>query len=188
MTSDDPRKPQGRPEQGRGTTRRCGRCAPNAAIGRRSSNCCAACSRRSTATSRRLAGAADADDVVQDVLVSIARNVIWLVEPRLFRPWAFRIASRAAFSHLRRVRRRGVEETDDHGPGLTAGAGRASGQRTACRVARRRRALAGQPCRAGAALSGRDATGRRGRGARDPARHREIAARVRAQDLTAIPG
>ena len=62
---------------------------------------------------RRLAGDADADDVVQDVLVAIARNVVWLVEPRLFRPWAFRIASRAAFSHLRRVRRRGVEETDE---------------------------------------------------------------------------
>ena len=62
---------------------------------------------------RRLAGAADADDVVQDVLVSIARNVVWLIEPRLFRPWAFRIASRAAFSHLRRVRRRGVEATDE---------------------------------------------------------------------------
>ena len=62
---------------------------------------------------RRLAGAADADDVVQDVLVSIARNVVWLIEPRLFRPWAFRIASRAAFSHLRRVRRRGVEESDE---------------------------------------------------------------------------
>jgi RNA polymerase sigma-70 factor (ECF subfamily) len=61
---------------------------------------------------RRLVGAADADDVVQDVLVSIARNVVWLIEPRLFRPWAFRISSRAAFSHLRRVRRRGVEETD----------------------------------------------------------------------------
>jgi len=62
---------------------------------------------------RRLTADADADDVLQNVLVAIARNVIWLVEPRLFRPWAFRIASRAAFSHLRRVRRRGVEETDD---------------------------------------------------------------------------
>lgn len=62
---------------------------------------------------RRLVGDADADDVVQDVLVSIARNVIWLVEPRLFRPWAFRIASRASFSHLRRVRRRGVEQNAD---------------------------------------------------------------------------
>jgi len=62
---------------------------------------------------RRLTGDSDADDVVQDVLVAIARNVVWLVEPRLFRPWAFRIASRAAFSHLRRVRRRGVEERAD---------------------------------------------------------------------------
>src|SRR5689334_12786231 len=60
---------------------------------------------------RRLTGDADADDVVQDVLVAIARHIVWLIEPRLFRPWAFRIASRAAFSHLRRVRRRGVEET-----------------------------------------------------------------------------
>jgi RNA polymerase sigma-70 factor (ECF subfamily) len=62
---------------------------------------------------RRLTGDADADDVVQDVLVAIARNVVWLVEPRLFRPWAFRIASRASFSHLRRVRRRGVQESAD---------------------------------------------------------------------------
>jgi len=62
---------------------------------------------------RRLVGTADADDVVQDVLVTIARNVVWLVEPRLFRPWAFRIASRASFSHLRRVRRRGVQESAD---------------------------------------------------------------------------
>ena len=62
---------------------------------------------------RRLTGDVDADDVVQDVLVAIARHIVWLVEPRLFRPWAFRIASRAAFSHLRRLRRRGIEETAD---------------------------------------------------------------------------
>ena len=61
----------------------------------------------------RLVGATDADDVTQDVLVAIARNVVWLLEPGLFRAWAFRIASRAAFSHLRRVRRRGVEENAD---------------------------------------------------------------------------
>jgi len=61
---------------------------------------------------RRLTGDSDADDVVQDVLVAIARNVVWLIEPRLFRPWAYRIASRAAFSHLRRRRRR-AEETDE---------------------------------------------------------------------------
>ena len=62
---------------------------------------------------RRLTGDSDADDVVQNVLVAIARNIVWLVEPRLFRPWAFRIASRASFSHLRRLRRRGVQETSD---------------------------------------------------------------------------
>jgi len=62
---------------------------------------------------RRLTGDADADDVVQDVLVAIARNVVWLVEPRLLRPWAFRIASRASFTHLRRVRRRGIQESAD---------------------------------------------------------------------------
>ena len=62
---------------------------------------------------RRLTTDADADDVLQNVLVAIARNVAWLVEPRLFRAWAFRIASRASFSHLRRVRRRGVEENAD---------------------------------------------------------------------------
>jgi RNA polymerase sigma-70 factor (ECF subfamily) len=62
---------------------------------------------------RRLTTDTDADDVLQNVLVAIARNVVWLIEPRLFRPWAFRIASRAAFNHLRRVRRRGIEETDE---------------------------------------------------------------------------
>jgi RNA polymerase sigma-70 factor (ECF subfamily) len=61
---------------------------------------------------RRLTGDSDADDVVQNVLVAIARNIVWLAEPRLFRPWAFRIASRASFSHLRRLRRRGVETSD----------------------------------------------------------------------------
>jgi RNA polymerase sigma-70 factor (ECF subfamily) len=61
----------------------------------------------------RLVGTTDADDVVQDVLVAIASNVVWLLEAGLFRAWAFRIASRAAFSHLRRVRRRGIEDSAD---------------------------------------------------------------------------
>ncbi len=55
---------------------------------------------------RRLVGADDADDVLQDVLIAIARKLAWLSDPRLLRPWAFRIASRAAFRHIRRVRRR----------------------------------------------------------------------------------
>jgi DNA-directed RNA polymerase specialized sigma24 family protein len=53
----------------------------------------------------RLVGVDQAPDVLQDVLVSIARKLTWLAEPRLLGPWAFRIASRAAFRHLRRQRR-----------------------------------------------------------------------------------
>ena len=62
---------------------------------------------------RRLAGPSDTDDIVQDVLIIIARKLVWLAEPRLFRAWAFRIASRAAFGHLRRRQRRASQETYD---------------------------------------------------------------------------
>ena len=63
---------------------------------------------------RGLAGAGQVDDVVQDVLVAIARKLNWLSEPRLFRAWAFRIASRAAFRQLRKERRRrGVEDNEE---------------------------------------------------------------------------
>ena len=54
---------------------------------------------------RRLASAELADDIVQETLIAIARKLRWLSEPRLFRAWAFRIASRQAFRHLRRERR-----------------------------------------------------------------------------------
>ena len=62
----------------------------------------------------RLVGPDHAADVVQDVLIAIARKLAWLTEPRLFRPWAFRIASRAAFRHLRKERR-WVQQTDEDG-------------------------------------------------------------------------
>ena len=61
---------------------------------------------------RSVVGATHADDVVQDVLMTIARKLAWLSEPRLFRAWAFRIASRAAFRHLRKERRR-AHDSDD---------------------------------------------------------------------------
>ena len=51
-----------------------------------------------------LAGATDADDLVQDVLVILARKLGALDDPKLFRPWSFRIASREAFRHLRKRR------------------------------------------------------------------------------------
>jgi len=62
---------------------------------------------------RRLVGPAAADDVLQDVLIAIARKLSWLENPLLFRAWAYRIASRAAFAHLRREKRRGRQETTE---------------------------------------------------------------------------
>ena len=61
----------------------------------------------------RLVGIDHAADVVQDVLISIARKLTWLAEPRLFRPWAFRIASRAAFRYLRKETRRRQYAAED---------------------------------------------------------------------------
>jgi DNA-directed RNA polymerase specialized sigma24 family protein len=52
-----------------------------------------------------LVGTSHADDVLQDVLVVVARRLLALEQPELFRPWAFRIASRAGFKHLKRERR-----------------------------------------------------------------------------------
>lgn len=45
---------------------------------------------------------AAAEDIVQDVLIQIVRKIGWLRDPALFRPWCFRIASRAAFRSFRR--------------------------------------------------------------------------------------
>ena len=52
-----------------------------------------------------LVGATAADDVLQEVLIAVARKLGWLEHPDLLRPWAFRIASRAGFKHLKRERR-----------------------------------------------------------------------------------
>ena len=53
---------------------------------------------------RSLVGSDDAPDLAQDVLVLIYRKLHGLDNPEVFRPWAFRIASRAAFRHLRKRR------------------------------------------------------------------------------------
>lgn len=45
------------------------------------------------------------DDVLQDVLILLFRKLGALQDPKLFRPWAFRIASRACFKQLRKDRR-----------------------------------------------------------------------------------
>jgi RNA polymerase sigma-70 factor, ECF subfamily len=46
-----------------------------------------------------------AEDVVQEVLVRIYRNLGDLREPALFRPWCYRIATREAFRQLRHEQR-----------------------------------------------------------------------------------
>src|SRR3974390_2143285 len=53
----------------------------------------------------RLAGADLADDILQETSVQIFRKLPFLREPAVFRPWSFRIASRIAFSHLKRAHR-----------------------------------------------------------------------------------
>jgi RNA polymerase sigma-70 factor, ECF subfamily len=53
----------------------------------------------------RLVGAALADDALQETSLQIFRKLRFLREPAVFRPWAFRIASRIAFSHLKHAQR-----------------------------------------------------------------------------------
>ena len=43
-----------------------------------------------------------AEDVLQEVFLILYRKLAWLREPKLFRPWAYRIASREAVRAARR--------------------------------------------------------------------------------------
>jgi RNA polymerase sigma-70 factor (ECF subfamily) len=45
-----------------------------------------------------------AEDILQEVFVLIWRKLFWLRDPEVFRPWAYRIASREAFRQLRKHR------------------------------------------------------------------------------------
>ena len=51
---------------------------------------------------RRMVGPDGAEDVLQDVFLEIIRHLRALQEPLFFRAWAYRIASRASFSFLRK--------------------------------------------------------------------------------------
>jgi len=58
-----------------------------------------------------------AEDVLQETLIRIVRNLEWLKEARYFRTWAFRIASREAFRAIGRSRSAPpLEELDDQLP------------------------------------------------------------------------
>ena len=52
-----------------------------------------------------IVGISDVDDVTQDVLFLVYRKLAWLEEPELFRPWVYRVATRAAFRHLKKSNR-----------------------------------------------------------------------------------
>ncbi len=60
---------------------------------------------------RMLGDSHDAEDVLQEVFLRIYRKLRWLRDPELFRPWAYRIASRAAFRHFRRRRKHQARRT-----------------------------------------------------------------------------
>ena len=62
--------------------------------------------------SRLLAQRETAEDALQEVLFRICRKIVWLRDPELLRPWAFRIASRECFRQLRSEKRRGEETLD----------------------------------------------------------------------------
>jgi RNA polymerase sigma-70 factor, ECF subfamily len=62
--------------------------------------------------SRLLTNRETAEDALQEVLFRICRKIVWLRDPELLRPWAFRIASRECFRQLRSEKRRSEETLD----------------------------------------------------------------------------
>ena len=52
-----------------------------------------------------LAGESEADDILQEVALTIYRQIKHLREPRVFRAWTFRIATRIAFVYLKKAKR-----------------------------------------------------------------------------------
>ena len=63
-----------------------------------------------------------AEDALQEVLFRICKKIVWLRDPELLRPWAFRSASRECFRQLRSKKRRGEEILDLDALETTAGA------------------------------------------------------------------
>ena len=52
-----------------------------------------------------MVGSTAADDVLQEVSWRIFQQIKWLREPKVFKAWAFRIATRISFVHLKRGKR-----------------------------------------------------------------------------------
>ncbi|HKS39857.1 MAG TPA: RNA polymerase sigma factor [Blastocatellia bacterium] len=54
-----------------------------------------------------------AEDILQEVFIRIYRKLKWLEEPEMFRAWAYRIATRETFRHLKRERRWAEQVRDE---------------------------------------------------------------------------
>ncbi len=52
-----------------------------------------------------LAGPSEADDILQEVALRICKQIRHLRDPRVFRAWVFRIATRIAFAYLKKAKR-----------------------------------------------------------------------------------
>jgi RNA polymerase sigma-70 factor, ECF subfamily len=61
----------------------------------------------------RLVGASSADDVLQEALILVSRKLKWLDVPEAFHPWAYRVASRVAFRHLKKEKRWSSQVRDE---------------------------------------------------------------------------
>jgi RNA polymerase sigma-70 factor, ECF subfamily len=61
----------------------------------------------------RLVGASSADDVLQEALILVSRKLKWLDVPEAFYPWAYRVASRVAFRHLKKEKRWSSQVRDE---------------------------------------------------------------------------
>lgn len=62
---------------------------------------------------QRLVGPSAADDVLQEALILVSRKLRWLEAPEAFRPWAYRVASRVAFRHLKKEKRWSEQVRDE---------------------------------------------------------------------------
>lgn len=60
----------------------------------------------------KMVGPSVAEDVLQDISLQIYRQLRFLREPKAFRAWVYRIATRLAFLHLKREKRWRQAETD----------------------------------------------------------------------------
>jgi len=60
-----------------------------------------------------LVGTTSASDVLQEVLITLSLKLSALHKPELLRPWAYRVASRAAFHHLKKEKRWNEQVRDE---------------------------------------------------------------------------